>query len=59
LLFAELELLSSLQTQRIEHLPMFGTVARLEILEVVNHRDALGLDSTKEVVLDRISAAKA
>ena len=42
-----------------EHiLPLLRTVASPEILQIVNHRDPLGLSGPEEVVLDRVHACQ-
>lgn len=37
---------------------MLGSVAGMEILKVIDHRDALGLRGTKEIILDRVGTAR-
>jgi hypothetical protein len=39
------------------YIPLLSTVGGGEILQVVHHRDPLGLGSPEEVVLDRVRAS--
>lgn len=40
------------------HLPVLSPVARTQVLQVVNHRDALGFSGPEEVILNRVRAAE-
>jgi hypothetical protein len=40
------------------YIPLFGAMASTKVLQVVNDRNSLRLDSPEEVVLDRVLAAR-